>query len=290
MVRMATLDDIKKWLITAGLYQRLRIARNELDPLAKQYQVSWKLDCYCPACKETSTFTAQISSRYKPVPTSLNSQSAGTPIWEQAQDYLRNSSGNLTLRCARDWNHTLDFWLRVVPDGDGLVMQKAGQFPSQHDLAGGDLSRYQELMDETDIREMQCASICHGVGYHIAAFTYLRRVFERRLDAAHAIAAKDSGWDEEKYRKEYFMDRRIELLKARLPEFLVKNQSLYGILSRGIHELDEATCADGYEACRLGVQMILEQELESRRKAELQSNATTALERLRNKLSGPAGK
>lgn len=287
---MATFEDIKKWLVTAGLYQRLRITRHELDPLAREFQSGFKLDCYCPRCKESSTFTGQISSRYKPVPATGTSNSNSSPMFEQARSYIRDNSSSITIRCARDWNHTIEFWLVGISEGNDLVLQKAGQFPSQHDLAGGEMRRYEQLMNETDVREMQCASICHGVGYHIAAFTYLRRVFERRLDAAHEIAAKDSGWDEEQYQREYFMDKRIELLKAHLPEFLVKNQSLYGILSRGIHELDEATCADGYEACRLGIQMILEQELESRRKGELENNATKALERLRNKLAKPPEK
>ena len=43
-------------------------------------------------------------------------------------------------------------------------------------------------------------------------------------------------WDENSYSQSR-MGEKIEILADDLPEFLVQNKNIYGILSKGIHEL-----------------------------------------------------
>jgi hypothetical protein len=64
------------------------------------------------------------------------------------------------------------------------------------------------------------------------------------------------------------MTKRIELLKDRLPEFLVKNKKLYWILSLGIHELDEADCLGFFSVIRGSTIYILE-EINGKKKSWL---------------------
>ncbi|MEZ4843255.1 MAG: hypothetical protein R3A43_03275 [Bacteroidia bacterium] len=60
------------------------------------------------------------------------------------------------------------------------------------------------------------------------------------------------------------MDEKIELLKSFLPNFLVKNKVLYGILSKGIHELKEQECLDIFPVVKLGVELILDEKLKQK--------------------------
>lgn len=50
-----------------------------------------------------------------------------------------------------------------------------------------------------------------------------------------------------------------------LPDFLVKNRDLYGILSKGIHELSEDECLSYFDPVKAALELILDQALEKKR-------------------------
>ena len=56
------------------------------------------------------------------------------------------------------------------------------------------------------------------------------------------------------------MDEKIDALKGDLPEFVVKNKNIYGVLSRGLHELSEDACGQYYELLLQSILLILDQE------------------------------
>jgi hypothetical protein len=85
-------------------------------------------------------------------------------------------------------------------------------------------------------------------------------VFEQLIEQAHGKGTTEDGWDEEKYQK-CRMDERIRLLSAYLPQFLVQNHRLWGILSKGVHELSEAECLAAFPVVKVGIEMILDDEL-----------------------------
>lgn len=279
---MAAIDEFKEWLVTAGLYQKKSFGKGHLEPLAKEIGGDIKVDCYCTSCKNTSTFGASISKRYNPIPTSIGGNNM--PLWEQARSYLAEAMPTfLVMHCARDWSHTLSFWLSKVTVDDTIIFTKLGQWPSQHDLSASELRRYAKLLDEQDMREMQAASICHSAGYSVAAFTYLRRVFERRIEHAHVIAKDDAGWQEPDYSPTARMEDRIEMLRGHLPPFLVEHKKLYNILSRGIHELTETECAEGYDVAHLGITLILDEEIEREARAQKIAAASKSIKQLHQK-------
>ncbi len=57
------------------------------------------------------------------------------------------------------------------------------------------------------------------------------------------------------------MNEKIALLKRELPSFLVENPKLYGILSKGIHDLTESDCLANFEALKLAIMVILDEKL-----------------------------
>lgn len=108
----------------------------------------------------------------------------------------------------------------------------------------------------------------HGVG--VGSFVYLRRIFENLVQAAYQLAKEESGWDDEAYNNER-MAGRIRLLEKHLPDFLVQNHSMYGILSRGLHELTESACLEAFPVMKMGIELILDEKLvEAAKRAKLE--------------------
>lgn len=72
------------------------------------------------------------------------------------------------------------------------------------------------------------------------------------------------------------MDEKISLLSEHLPSFIVENKAIYGILSKGIHELNEAECLAYFDCMRSSIELILDEKLEilARRKKEEQVKKT----------------
>jgi hypothetical protein len=57
------------------------------------------------------------------------------------------------------------------------------------------------------------------------------------------------------------MDERIRELREHLPEFLVENAAIYGILSKGLHELEEKQCLEAFATVRVAIEVILDERL-----------------------------
>lgn len=63
-------------------------------------------------------------------------------------------------------------------------------------------------------------------------------------------------------------DEKILVLKNYLPIVLVKNKNVYGIVSKGIHELREDECISMFPFIRAGIELILDDLLAEKERAE----------------------
>ena len=63
------------------------------------------------------------------------------------------------------------------------------------------------------------------------------------------------------------MNEKIDCLQEYLPKLLVDNKNLYGVLSKGIHELDEKSCLKYFPFVKLGIELILDERLASLEKS-----------------------
>ena len=171
-----------------------------------------------------------------------------------------------TLTCKRD--SSLELFFFIYNDGERIY--KCGQEPSIADIQYAEIGRkYDKLLSESDLKELKRAIglAAHGAG--IASYVHLRRIFENLIAetfTAHKAALGISDADFQQKR----MADKVETLKAFLPPQLVEMQVIYGILSLGIHELDEDVCLKFFPAIKLAVILILEQkmEIEARRKRD----------------------
>lgn len=187
------------------------------------------------------------------------------------------------LQCSRLDSHFLRFIVRA-PD---RLVYKIGQEPSLADLAQAQIGQYRKALDADLFSELNRAVGVSAHGVHIGGFVYLRRVFEKLLEEAHALAVNDDGWDEGKYIKVRIVDR-ISLLRHHLPEFLVENSGLYSILSKGIHELSEQECGAYFPVVRSGIELILDEKVERAKKAAKLKEARDAIAKVQGTIRTPA--
>ena len=232
------------FLINYPLYEVFTFTDSTSAGVNTLYGWYGTFDSYCPHCNKESTFT----------------------ILRHQSHYLDTSSEykfTKIANCARADEHTLIFWVHVSRG----TIQKIGQTPSLADLNLFDAKQYASVLPPDLFKEFTKAIglAAHGVG--IGSFVYLRRIFESLIEKAHLEASKSPGWDEAEYIAKR-MAERIEHLKALLPEFLVETRSLYSILSKGIHELTENECLKAFPAVKVGIELILDEELEKKRRLD----------------------
>jgi hypothetical protein len=158
-------------------------------------------------------------------------------------------------------------------------MQKIGQFPSLATLNLYDVRSYSSVLDKETFRELTKAIglAAHGVG--VGSFVYLRRIFENLVEEAHRATQGASGWDEAAYSKARMGEKILQLAHL-LPKFLVDNRLMYGILSKGIHELTEAECLTAFPVVKLGIEIILDAKIRALEEQKKLEKAALAIQHL----------
>lgn len=159
-------------------------------------------------------------------------------------------------------------------DADKRILTKIGQYPSVADIHIGQIKQYNKVLPEESLKEFTRAIGLAANGVGIGSFVYLRRIFEKLiLNVAEAVIKAENRQVFDKAR----MNEKIDMLKDYLPAFLVDNKNIYGILSKGIHELSEETCLGYFDVMRNSIELILDQRLEEYKHKEKEEKAKKAL-------------
>jgi hypothetical protein len=208
------------------------------------------LDLHCAICKDTRPF------RYP--------RGSMTGHVTQKEDNDRIHRYHYV--CTGCQSQPFICWVWVNPAPKTWV-QKIGQYPSVADLSSTEIKRYSKVLTPEDYSDLRRAVglSAHGIG--VGAFVYLRRIFERLIEEAHHTARQDSAWDENHFQQSR-MPEKIGLLAPHLPDFLVENKALYGILSKGLHELSEDECLEYFSITQRGIELILEEQIATKEKNE----------------------
>jgi hypothetical protein len=236
--------------ISTPIYDELDLSG--LDEL-KIYKLftSGSLDAYCPTCKKSSVFRIENPNKYISDPEKQTISKYG--LIEVKAICTRSQGSGYAESC--------DQKLFSIFERNAGSFTKIGLSPSKAVLDFGDLDDAFKELDDSYRKELGTAIglFAHGVG--IGSFVYLRRIFEVLVEEAHVKAQEDKGWDEELYSKKR-MNEKVESLKDFLPSRLVRSINLYGILSKGIHELTEAECKTQYPLVLQAIQLILKEKHE----------------------------
>ncbi|HED37020.1 MAG TPA: short-chain dehydrogenase [Ignavibacteria bacterium] len=224
------------------------------------------VDAYCIWCDKEGVFRAH----------NYLSDNISIPSWTTRHNGLIK----IEYRCTRDEFHAYHTYYFKVDN----FLTKIGQFPSVADFQVPQAKTYRKILGEDQYKEFTrgIGLAAHGVG--IGSFVYLRRIFENLIEEAHILSIKKGGVDEDTYKKAR-MDKKIEILKIFLPEFLVENKILYSILSKGIHELTEKECLQYFETVKIGIEQILDEKIMKKEKAEKAARAKKSIQNVHGEIS-----
>ncbi len=228
----------ENFCLNIPLYKRFPLKRG-FNPFDAIECFEGTLDCFCHDCGRNSVFN-RIEH----------------PHCEKRAHFI-NYIFPLWFACSRDENHKAVFVFRAHKG----TIQKIGQHPSIADLATPDFQKYRRVLSNERFGEFTrgVGLASHGIG--IGAFVYLRRIFESLIEKAQNAAANNSDWDQPSCERAR-MDEKIKMLKQHLPSFLVTNRALYSIMSCGIHTLSESECLRSFRIVKVGIELILDEQLE----------------------------
>lgn len=187
--------------------------------------------------------------------------------------------GRIEFSCARKISHTITIYIRM----DNDLTYKIGQNPSFADIMKDEISKYKKVLHDDDIKEFRRAIGLAAAGIGIGSFVYLRRMFERLVYNRFKQEQGAQGWNAEEFSK-MRMDDKIKHLKGYLPDFMVENAQLYGILSKGIHELSEDECLKYFGLVKSSIVITIEEDFERKSKEALRKNVSSEISKLAGSL------
>lgn len=255
------MEKIEELLVAKGLYDSIDITIDDLDEIEKYLSQNEytgnSIDCYCIHCETNRVFEFSNSEVHEETGImSIMLDDIGgrgrKPKKEEVFNSYLNKRYVLTYRCTRNRQHTLLFDLIVTEN----QIIKIGQFPSVADLVIPEIAKYKSVLG-SQYKEFSKAVglFAHGIG--IGSFVYLRRIIEKLVfdkydEVGDVLSISRKDFESLKF------DLKIDTLKNYLPPVLVKNKNVYGIVSKGIHELSEEKCREMFPYIRTGIELILD--------------------------------
>jgi len=293
---------IADFLINTGLYgEGLSISKDDLQELKLFLEGQYKIDAYCRDCDAERIFTAEAKPKRKPigepmsvyVPAQFGSSEDDTPD-ESDFDELLNQARQKeyeslikmypeiqkTFSCAKEESHTLTFCFLII--NNHII--KYGQYPSLADLNNTRSKKYRKILGKKYSDYNRGLGLhSHGVG--AGSLVYLRRIFEDLIEEAHQKAIiEETGWDENSYAMKRMAEKIFEL-KHYLPDYLVENRQIYGILSKGIHELPEDVCNEIFPIVQVGIEFILDEKIEKEEHERKKKETAGLIQRLSSQVA-----
>jgi hypothetical protein len=262
------LNSPREFHLEMPLYLAIDLNNEELAKRVYLRMTYWgTVDAYCIWCEDESIFKTELY------------------LQREYDNWLKGGNGLqiYKLYCIRNNNHEYEtYYFRI-----GNKLQKVGQIPSVADFQIPQAQKYRKILGEDQYKEFARGIGLFANSVGIGSFVYLRRIFEKLIEEAHVKEKDQKEFPEGKYVTSR-MDVKIDLLKNDLPEFLVKNKSIYSILSKGIHELSEEECLEYFTPVKIGIEQILDEKIEQHEKAKKAKIAEAAIQKILKKISNPA--
>lgn len=265
------------FLQASGLYDSIAIEEENVSDLIELLKGNIKISAYCKECEQERVFTMKPIKYYFKAGPEGNEEINCIPLGDEVsslQDLIFSSKArterkatdewkwinwqiadatrlmNFEFVCSMDEKHHLDF---TVLANDSSFM-KIGQYPSIADMTFPELDDYKHVISKQDRRELGTAIGLFANGVGAGSYVYLRRILERLVYQAKKNAGDKI--DNDAFEKARVADR-IKMLKGYVPDILIQNTTIYGILSKGIHELSEEDCLKHFPVVRECIFQIL---------------------------------
>ena len=280
---MKQLEDftISEFFFDIPLYTEIKITDKNISIfedilLFRKEQISF--EGYNPLKKADSTFIIEKEFKDK---LASHTFSLSESYIDIIKIFLETGGyRTINVKCKR-YNDIFTF--SIFYDAEKRLLLKIGQYPSIADFHIYEIKQYDKLLSNDVLKEFTKAIGLAANGVGIGSFVYLRRIFENLILESFEEAKQEGKVEEETFSRSR-MDEKIGLLEDYLPPFLVENKSIYSILSKGIHELDENTCLKYFEFMKVGIEIILDQKLEKKKQKEKEEEAKKSILQLNGKL------
>lgn len=251
--------DIEYLFFKTSLYEKIDFPENFVELFDKLFYnpKSNQFDSFCIHCQKDSTF--KFTDNYISNPNFPGLPPVSIVGGDYRPKYWTSLSipFTLTFNCQRDNSHKYSIMF-ITNNNKKLI--KVGQEPSLATIETHNIKKYKNILKKDYVDFSKGIGLySHGVG--IGSFVYLRRIFENLIEESHQKAIiNDANWDDQKYRNAKMNDK-VGLLKDYLPKILVETKQLYGIISKGIHELEEDECLEMFPNIKMAIELILDEKL-----------------------------
>ena len=265
-----------EFLQTSGIYDYIAIGEENIFDLIEILKGNVKISVYCKECEHERVFTMkpikyyfmtgpyddeeinygllgdEVSSLQNMFLRSKDVNEKNIDEWKWINQKIADTTRliNFEFVCSMDEKHHLDFTVLV---NDSSFM-KIGQYPSIADMTFSKLDDYKHVISKQDRRELGTAIGLFANGIGAGSYVYLRRILERLV-----YQAKENTGDKidnDAFENARVADR-IKMLKGYVPDILIQNTMIYGILSKGIHELSEEECLSYFPVVKECIFQIL---------------------------------
>lgn len=263
------------FLLESGLYASILIEEENISDFIELVKGNVKISTYCKECEQERVFTMKPIKYYhmtgqegnekitceflgdrmssmQDVISIAKIENKNTDAWELIKSNFADITRlmNFEFICSMDEKHHLDFTVLV---NDNSFM-KIGQFPSIADITFPGLDDYKHVISKQDRSELGTAIGLFANGVGTGSYVYLRRILERLVYQAKENAGDKV--DNDSFENAKVADR-IKMLEGYLPDILIQNTTIYGILSKGIHELSEEDCLNYFPVVKECIFQIL---------------------------------
>ena len=124
------------------------------------------------------------------------------------------------------------------------------------------------MIDKESFSQLYKAEECASIGFYIAAYTYMRRVYESLLSSVFSQNIDKIGISEADFKK-LRSDEKLNKIKDYLAIDDEIYLPLYKLLSAGIHTMSEEQCCEDYEVLK---PILIDILAEQKAKKEKESN------------------
>lgn len=223
---------------------------------------NWIIEAYCDVCEKTRSFKLDANSTnckwfFGYITTRSSSKKVNGGTFSVVDKPYFIQFAFVCTHCGEV------HYMSTCCVNDGVM--KYGQFPPFANESEHDFVKYKNVISKYYI-ELKRSVNAYSQNMGIAAFVYLRRIFEHLVEKEYASIKTPSGkesFDE----KMKVVDKEIGIIPVELDA--VKSL-IYSVLSKGVHEYEEEECLEVYPYMQFIITQILDKYLaEKERKSKL---------------------
>lgn len=269
--------NLKQIIFEAPLYSRWenKVIIDE-DGQPTEYSLKYlvgsfneRVELYCTNCERNRVFAADKNIFDVP-----NIRSPHFPA--QIKD---KPSFFKTFRCSGDEHHKILY--SFIVEGDELI--KVAEYPSKYDSVKNTFNNYKKILKNEKIKELAKAAQLESYGYAIASFLYYRRIFEDIILQTFLESDIKDKIAEEEFRGKR-MEDKTKYIQDFLPDYFKENSHMYGVLSKGIHELQEDECREYLPIVKTIIFFSLDEAVDKKNKELRKIEVSKKLNEINSKL------